>query len=131
MNAGAPAAAPQYLPGRHAIDGYGMGGFRFGGMSHRGSLLALPSGIRAWPVTEAADISLATLAPLFDEPAGDIGLCLIGTGNSQVFLPPALARDLRARGLVFEVMTTGAAARTYNVLFAEGRQVSACLIAVA
>ncbi len=108
-----------------------MGGFRFGGMSHRGSLLALPSGIRAWPVTEAADISLATLAPLFDEPAGDIGLCLIGTGTSQVFLPPALARDLRARGLVFEVMTTGAAARTYNVLFAEGRQVSACLIAVA
>ncbi|MBV1707770.1 MAG: hypothetical protein KGQ37_11250 [Hyphomicrobiales bacterium] len=108
-----------------------MGGFRFGGMSHRGSLLVLPSGIRAWPVTQAAEISLATLAPLFDEPAGEIGLCVIGTGTSQVFLPPELVRDLRARGLNFEVMSTGAAARTYNVLFAEGRLASACLIAVA
>ena len=35
-----------------AIDSYGRGGFRFAGMSHRGSLLCLPSGIYAWPVTE-------------------------------------------------------------------------------
>ena len=33
-----------HLPRRVPIDGYGKGGFRFGGMSHRGSLLCLPSG---------------------------------------------------------------------------------------
>lgn len=131
MKAGASALMPRGLPGRHAIDGYGMGGFRFGGMSHRGSLLALPSGIKAWPVTSAAEISTTSLALLFDEPLAEIGLCLIGTGTSQVFLPAALARHLREQGISFEVMSTGAAARTYNVLLAEGRLVSACLIAVA
>ncbi len=48
------------------IDGYGKGGFRFGGMSHRGSLLCLPSGIWAWPVTDAGRASTeAALAPVF------------------------------------------------------------------
>ena len=32
------------------IEAYGKGGFRFAGMSHRGSLLCLPDGIWAWPV---------------------------------------------------------------------------------
>ena len=40
-----------FVPGRHLIDGYGKGGFRFADMSHQGSLLAFPSGIYAWPVT--------------------------------------------------------------------------------
>ena len=34
-----------FVPGAHPIDAYGAGGFRFAGMSHRGSILALPSGI--------------------------------------------------------------------------------------
>lgn len=126
-----PAEASQFLPGLHAIDGYGRGGFRFGGMSHRGSLLLLPSGIRAWAVTEASGITLATLQQLLAVPPDQLGICLIGTGADQIFLPPALARHLRQHGLAFEVMSTGAAARTYNVLLAEGRKVSACLIAVA
>ena len=37
-------------PGRAPIEAYGNGGFRFAGMSHRGSLLCLPSGIIAWDV---------------------------------------------------------------------------------
>ncbi len=40
-----------HLPLRVPVEGYGKGGFRFGGMSHRGSLLCLPSGLWAWPVT--------------------------------------------------------------------------------
>ena len=31
-----------FYPGRAPIDAYGNGGFRFAGMSHRGSLLILP-----------------------------------------------------------------------------------------
>ncbi|HNB26213.1 MAG TPA: Mth938-like domain-containing protein, partial [Alphaproteobacteria bacterium] len=41
-----------------------------------------------------------------------------------------LRQDLRAAGVVIEVMDTGAACRTYNVLLAEGRKVAAALIAV-
>jgi preprotein translocase subunit SecF len=37
-----------FVPGRFAIDAYGRGGFRFADMSHRGSILALPSGVHAW-----------------------------------------------------------------------------------
>jgi uncharacterized protein len=37
-----------HFPGRAVIDSYGGGGFGFAEMSHRGSILALPSGIYAW-----------------------------------------------------------------------------------
>ena len=50
-----------FVPGRHIIDTYGNGGFRFAGMSHRGSILILPSGIRAWPVTAITDLTPADL----------------------------------------------------------------------
>ncbi len=43
------------------IDAYGNGGFRFGGMSHRGSLLCFPDGMWAWPVTSVADLTEASL----------------------------------------------------------------------
>ncbi len=35
--------APAHYPARAPIDAYGNGGFRFAGMSHRGSLLIVPS----------------------------------------------------------------------------------------
>ena len=41
-----------HLPRQALIDAHGGGGFRFAGMSHRGSLLCLPDGIWAWPVDE-------------------------------------------------------------------------------
>ena len=39
-----------FVPGRHLLDAVGNGGFRFAEMSHRGSILILPSGIYAWDV---------------------------------------------------------------------------------
>ena len=56
-----------FVPGRHLIDAYGNGGFRFAEMSHRGSILALPSGVVAWPVTSMADLTAASLEPIFKE----------------------------------------------------------------
>jgi uncharacterized protein len=98
-------------------------------MSHRGSILALPSGIRAWDISEASQIDADSLAPLFGEPAGAVEHLLVGTGSSLVPLPPALRKALRARGIVGEPMATGAAARTYNILLGEKRRVAAALIA--
>ncbi len=119
-----------FLPGRHQIDAYGEGGFKFGGMSHRGSLLALPSGLYAWDVTRPADIDEASLARLFAEEAGAIEHLLIGTGLDLLPLKPALAARLRTEKIVAEPMATGAAARTYNILLGERRRVAAALIAV-
>ena len=118
-----------FVPGRFAIDAYGDGGFRFADMSHRGSILALPSGIRAWQVTTAAELTEEALAPVFQE--GDaLQLLLLGTGVNLAPVPQALRWRFREARIGLEVMQTGAAARTFNVLVAENRKVGAALIAV-
>ena len=120
---------PARFPGRAPIDAYGNGGFRFAGMSHRGSLLALPSGIQAWQVVSAGDIDAASLAPVLAE-AEAIDILLIGTGDDLVPLDPATRQHLADAGLVADLMATGAAVRTFNVLLSEDRAVAAALIAV-
>ena len=120
-----------FLPGRHALEGYGNGGFRFAGMSHRGSILALPSGIRAWDAAGPEDISIDSLAAVFTEARGLVEHLLIGTGTDLVPLEKSLREKLRAAGIRAEPMATAAAARTYSVLLAEDRRVAAALIAVA
>lgn len=120
--------APHY-PRAAQIEAYGAGGFGFAGMSHRGSILALPSGVWAWPPRTPAEIDEASLARVF-EGKGGIDFLLIGTGREPVLLAEPVRRRLRKEGLSFDAMPTRAAASTYNVLFAEGRRVAAALIAV-
>jgi len=117
------------FPGRAPVDAYGNGGFRFAGMSHRGSILLLPSAILAWPVKQAEEIDIGTLDPVLQE-ARDIDVFLLGTGNDPVPLDPELKKRLLELGLSPEVMPTGAAARTFNILLQENRAVAAALIAV-
>jgi uncharacterized protein len=121
--------AEGHFPGRAPLDAYGNGGFRFAEMSHRGSILCLPSGIWAWPVVAAAEIDAAALARVIAE-AGEIELLLLGTGPALVPPGPAVRAALNEARLRVETMSTGAAARTYNVLLAEGRAVAAALVAV-
>lgn len=118
-----------FFPGEAAIDGYGAGGFRFADMSHRGSIIATPSGIRAWSVSDVSQLDIASLQPLFDEPKDTIELLLIGTGSSLKPLPQAVRQALRAHGLRFDPMATGHAVSTYNILLGERRKVAAALIA--
>ena len=119
-----------HYPGRAPIEAYGNGGFRFAGMSHRGSILCLPSGIHGWKDAPAAQaIDAASLAPVFDEADG-IEVLLVGTGATLVPLPAAVRERCRAAGIVAEPMATGAAVRTFNVLLAEDRAVAAALVAV-
>lgn len=118
-----------FVPGRFAIDAYGRGGFRFAEMSHRGSILALPSGIHAWDVTDIAGITPESLGPVVAE-AAEIDVLLIGTGELPFPLPEALRWTLSDARIGFDVMTTGAAARTYNIMLGERRRVAAALIAV-
>jgi uncharacterized protein len=118
-----------FVPGRHPIDAYGNGGFRFAEMSHRGSILVLPSGISAWPVAVAAEVTTTTLAPVFRE--GDaLELLLLGTGLEVVPVSESLRWRFREAGIRLDVMQTGAAARTYNILLGENRRVGAALVAV-
>src|SRR5262249_34009304 len=105
------------------------GGFRFAGMSHRGSLLCLPSGIYSWDAKVMADVTSDSLAQAMSE-APELNLLLLGTGTGQVFPSRELRSRLETAGIAREAVATGAAARTYNVLLAEGRRVGAALLAV-
>ena len=120
---------PARYPGRAPIDAYGNGGFRFAEMSHRGSILALPSGIEAWAIASAAEITPANLERVINE-APAIEILLIGTGETMVALSREARVTLEEAGLVPELMATGAAVRTFNVLLSENRAVAAALVAV-
>lgn len=129
MVLGGRADAP-HLPHPALIDAYGDGGFRFAGMSHRGSLLCFPDGIWAWPVDSVADLSASALEAVFDR-AERLDFFLIGAGRDPWVLPERLRGRFRELSLSVDSMPTGAAVRTYNILLAENRRVGAGLIAVA
>jgi len=122
-------AGQGHYPYQAGIDAYGDGGFRFADMSHRGSMICLPSGMYAWDVAVPGDITLASLARAMDH-ADRIDVLLIGTGPDIAPLPRVIREAFRERQVIVEAVATGSAVRTYNVLMAENRAVGAALISV-
>jgi uncharacterized protein len=125
-----PSAPKPHLPYQAPIEAYGNGGFRFAGLSHRGSLLCLPDGIWAWAVAAASDLTPVTLGLVFER-AARLDLFILGTGRDTWTVSPLLREEFRQYSLKWEAMPTSAAIRTYNVLVVEGRRVAAGLIAAA
>lgn len=122
--------APQgYVPGRYKIDDYGKGGFRFADMSHQGSILASPTGIRSIDLINFSQIDDAIIDLALNS-AEALDLLIIGTGPSLMPMPTKLRAKLRNAGVGCETMATHVAVRTYNMLTDEGRRVGALLIAV-
>lgn len=119
-----------FLPGAHEIESFGAGGFRFADMSHRGSIILLPTGILAWSAITPADITLESLAPVFGAPQGSIDLLLIGMGADLLPLRPELRHRLKEAGIGVDPMATGHAIATYNILHTEKRRVAAALLSV-
>lgn len=123
-----PEALP-LLAAPAPISGYGRGMFRTGGIEHRGSLLILPGGVYAWPVAAFAEVTAASLAAVLRD-AGAVSFLLLGTGKAQHFPEPDLRAAFAAAKIGLDAMDTGAACRTYNLLFDEGRAFAAALIAL-
>ena len=119
----------QHLPEQVPVDAYGNGGFRFGGMSHRGSILILPSGVHGWAAVEPSDITAENLSQALAE-AASLDMLLIGTGNDLVPVKRNVVEALREQGLKHEAMSTGAAVRLFNVMLGERRRFAAALLAV-
>ena len=118
-----------HYPGRAPIDAYGNGGFRFADMSHRGSILCLPSGIYAWAPTDFDSLRPDDFARLEGE--SGLELLLLGSGDELRPVPRRIRERLESLDVRVEPMSTGAAVRTLNVLLAEDRAVGAALLAVA
>lgn len=123
---------PLIPKGKQVIDAYGDGGFRVSGTRVEGSVIVYPDRLSSWSPSVLAEVTPAALAEIAAAgQAGQVELLLLGTGTRMAQVDRALRQELRAAGVVVEVMDTGAACRTYNVLLAEGRKVAAALIAVA
>jgi uncharacterized protein len=113
-----------------SLDAYGDGGFRLSGAWHAGSVLILRDEAQAWPVASLAELTPEALEPVIAAGPRDVEFLLLGVGRANG-LPPRAVRDaLSAAGIGLEFMDTATAARTYNVLTAEGRRLACALIAI-
>lgn len=127
---------------RQVIQGYKNGVFKISNVLYHQPVIVFPDRVELWPV-EASQIilpdddtvvppSAATdLNPAMDPVmlrSRDVELLLLGTGTVMHPLQPALKDWFKAQRIRCEVMDTGAASRTYNVLLAEGRLVAAALL---
>lgn len=120
---------PLVTKGNQIVEAYGDGGFRISGQAFTVSVYVSSTGVKQLPSVILSDMTETLFADLF-EGGADPELLLIGTGKSMELFSSAIRAWLRARGIALEVMDTGAACRTYNVLLSEGRRVSALLIPV-
>lgn len=118
---------PLVPEGRQIIQGYSAGGFRVSGQSYNGAVFVTPTKTTSWNAGAFSTLSESDFASLFDQ-AQDIDVVLLGCGAKGEFFPPKLRAALKDRGLSVDVMDTGAACRTYNVLMAEGRRIVAALL---
>lgn len=111
------------------VHGYGDGGFRVSGTRHSGSLLLLPRLTTIWtPPTDLDDLTADDLMPLLGDPAAP--LLVLGAGEAPQHPFTELGAALRAHGVAFELLSTPAACRTWNVLMSEGRAAAAALVAI-
>lgn len=111
------------------VDAYGDGGFRVDGKRVEGSLLLLPARMEPWPLADLNDATIRSFDPLVALKT-DFDVLLIGCGKTMTFLPKVIRDHLSEHGISFDVMTTPAACRTYNILASEDRPVAGAFIAV-
>lgn len=98
-------------------------------MSHTGSLIILATGIYAWRPKSVHELTPDDFSSILAE-AGTVSFLLLGTGRTMLAPPPGIRSLLSAAPLSLDIMDTGAAVRTYNILLAEDRPPAAALIAV-
>jgi uncharacterized protein len=112
--------------GGYLVQAYGSEGIRVAGRTFTRGLILTPGRIiEDWGPQRIRDLDPGHLQPLIDLAPEVI---VFGTGAAQVFPEPALLFQIIDHGIGFEVMDTGAACRTYNILMAEGRRVAAGLL---
>lgn len=133
-------------PGLNTITAYGAGYVEINGQPYRHAVRLGPEGpVEQWLIEDIAQLTYAALRELagVEDAAADpmafldnVGpantsgteVVLIGTGDRQTLLPQSITAPLLRLGIGVESMSTQAAARTYNILMAEGRRVIVALI---
>jgi len=115
------------------IQSYAGGGFKISSTQYDGPHYVSIETVAPWTAAKGKtvkDLTLEDFQPLIEARA-DIDVVLLGTGEKIGLLSSAMRNALKQAGLTVEVMDTGAACRTYNVLIADGRRVVAALLPAA
>lgn len=110
----------------YRIDAYSADCVVVNGRDYHAGLIVSPERVvEGWGPAEPAGLVAQHIVALLEL---DPQVIIIGTGTRQAFPRPALYVPAHRRGIGIEIMDTGAACRTYNILVGEGRRVAAGLM---
>lgn len=135
-------------PALNTVTAYGHDYIEINRVSYTHAVYFSPEGeIHHWHIHSAAEITVDVLRQIAglndsirpdpmallhgtapEKPENAPEVILVGTGLKQHFLPVSVTQPLLLSGIGIEVMSTQAAARTYNILMAEGRRVVVALL---
>ena len=115
-----------YSTARYTINAYDTGAITVNNERYTGSIVVTPDRLlNSWEPAQVTQLDASHIEFLISlEPE----IILLGTGTSICFPHPSLGALALQQGIGFEVMDTGSACRTYNVLAAEDRNIAAALM---
>jgi len=111
--------------GLQLFSGYGEGYVAVNRVRYETGVVVSPQTVSEWRVAGFESLTAADfgfIAELKPE------IVILGTGATQRFPGPELARALASSGAGVEVMDSRAACRTYNILATESRKVVAAIL---
>lgn len=111
---------PKY---KKIIQAYSSEGFKINDERFNSNLIVIHNEIITWNVIDFESINLSDFDIIKQK---EIEILLIGSGATHKSLSAKIKYGLD--NISVEVMNTGAACRTYNILLGEGRFVAAALI---
>ena len=120
---------PVIPEGKQIIEAYGDDSFTLNGTRYEGSIAIVQDWVYHWQPKDYDAVSADDFDALFQaDPLPE--MVVIGCGQDFRPMPREWRQRFRAAQVPVEMMDTGAACRTYNILLGEGRRVAALLIVV-
>ena len=118
--------AEDIVTSRYRISSYSADSVSINETDYHQSLILTAESLHSpWSVTNIQQLNDENLAPIFEsKPA----VVLLGTGSSQQFPEARIFGLFGEQGIGLEVMDNGALCRTFNILVAEDRAVTAAII---
>ncbi len=123
---------PLIRENQQVINSYSDGSFKVRNVSYNYPIIVTPDKTWRWNIDSITDISKLEARHFTDliEQSQEIDIVLLGCGADMSFLPAELRLNFKNAGLSVDIMNTGAACRTYNVLMAEGRRLACALLPI-
>ena len=115
----------------NVINGYGLEGFKINETLYSNCVILTPIQILEVKVNDLEEFFEQDLRLIFPADSGfEPDILLIGTGSHHKIISPHLKNKIKAQypALSIDVMSTGSACRTYNILMMEDRNVAVFLM---